>query len=112
MAQELEVKQQMFTSPNGDNETVTVDKEETVQKESAGKLEKPRIPNLFEPPQARSVKVVLSVTPLEKEWIQYLAQEAGSNSVTEYMMHFVRQIMQDEMEQEILARNKGKRKRK
>lgn len=87
----------------------------TIAEVSAGTdktLERPPLPNLLMGKDKKTDKVVITVTRLEKDWIRYLAQEAGYENVTDYMMSFIYELLKDIYDESVIQKSRGKRKKR
>lgn len=78
---------------------------EEILEEAEKKPQKPPLPTLTMGKDKKTAKVVITVTDLEKQWIRYLAHEAGFKSVTDYMLSFIYAELEKILEEEILQKN-------
>lgn len=81
------------------------------EKEEKTLLERPPVPTLTMGKDKKTDKVVITVTRMEKDWIRYLAQQAGYENVTDFMMSFIYAELEKVLEEEIMNKHRrGKRK--
>lgn len=80
--------------------------------EETTEAKQPKMPFLQMGKEKKTDKVVITVTALEKQWIQYLAKQNGFENVTDYMLSFLYDELTEIMEEDVLSRRKRRRKSK